>query len=202
MTKNKDLSIEDILSKFLSDINYILETNHLYLAIIILSLHSEHVINKLIKQNFNHDLDNDRTLGQSVKLKFLHGSKIIADSEYKVLNCLRDARNDVVHDLNINLDELDKTLDKAEINYFNDYTKEVMEKIYPKRLKFIHACVAKIFFLISKAYNIPRGLSIGTKEGHYVLVVNGKPISEKDWINMSRDEKDNLEEVFKGELVK
>lgn len=169
----KTYEVVKFLDTFVRGLNFILESKSLFLNIVVLSTYSEYITNQLIKKHFGYGLDDDISLGQSTKLKFLIGGDIIKDSEYKTLDALRQARNLVVHCFSIDQDKLDNILKKVEINYLDGEAKKSLE-FQPIVVRFIHGCIIKIFYLITKFYNIERTLNYAN--GKYQLL---KPDEKK-----------------------
>jgi len=162
---------EDILKSFLNDLNFIYDKQDLKLSIMTLSLYSEYIINRLIKKNFGQKLDDDKDVTHSIKLKFLRGSGIIAQSEYYVLDRLRKFRNELVHKLSIEIKEetLNKILSNVEPNYMDESIKQEFKR-KSKIARFIWASISKIYWLIIKFYN----------EENLILVIrNQKFVLEK-----------------------
>lgn len=143
---------EQILNKFVSDLNSLEASHNSIMDVAVLSVYSEYIVNQLIKKNFGHDLDDDRNLGQSTKLKILHGAKILADSEYEVLNLLRDARNGLMHDIDMDVKKFDEKIAKAKINYGDEESKKLIDSL-PAPIKFKYSCIIKISYLLHKFYD-------------------------------------------------
>jgi hypothetical protein len=165
---------EKFLDSFIKSLNFILDSKNIHLIVVGLSTYSEYITNQLIKKNFRNRLDDDMNLHHSTKLKFLKGGDIIMDSEYKTLDALRRARNLVVHHIFIDQDEWDTILNKVEINYLDEEAKKSLES-QPAQVRFVHGCIIKIFYLISKFYDEER-LILSFRSGKYHLLKpnNGK----------------------------
>ena len=168
----KTYEVEMYLDTFIRGLNFVLKSKNLYLIIVALSTHSEYITNQLIKKHFGNGLDDDISLGQSIKLKFLIGGDIIKDSEYKTLDALRRARNLLVHNIVYDSDKLEDILKKVEINYVNEQIRKSLES-QPILTKSIHGCIIKIFYLITKFYDSPK-LILNFKDKKYELLSSDK----------------------------
>jgi len=145
---------EEVLNSLVKDLNLIYRGQKLRLAVITLSLYSEYIINQLVKRNFKHGLDDDKNATHSIKLKFLSGAKIIEESDYKILNGLREVRNELAHKIpiGINVEKIKKIIDGIEPNYGDDSIKKEF-KNKPASARFVWAVISKVFWLISRFYN-------------------------------------------------
>lgn len=156
MSKIKLYPAEDVINNFVEDINYMLESQNIFLIVIILSTYSEYIINQLIKKHFEKDyidskIEDDRNIGHNAKLKILAGADIIEKSEYETLNALNEARNHIVHNIARDTDKLDNLFEKVKINYGDKGAKKIAEES-PPVTNFIYGCISKVDYLIKKFY--------------------------------------------------
>jgi len=87
-------------------------------------------------------------------LQVLRKLDIIAESEFKTLNALREARNMILHNgVEMDRKKFDKLLDKVELNTQSKEMNKEWKRKVPLNTHFFWACFSKIYYLLQKSQN-------------------------------------------------
>lgn len=145
---------KNIFQDFADDLTFLMEKDHISIIIPSFSMWAEYVVNLLVKQKLGSKLKNDHNFTFSLKLQVLRKLDIIAESEFKTLNALREARNLLLHNgVEMDRKKFDTLLDKVELNtQSKDMNKEWKKKV-PLNTRFFYACFSKIYYLLQKSQN-------------------------------------------------
>ncbi|MEK6888556.1 MAG: hypothetical protein AABW80_00425 [Nanoarchaeota archaeon] len=95
---------KDKLENFMKDIKEANERKDIRKTILLLGIYSEYIVNELLKLKFGYCLD--KGAPAEYKIKILRATKIIEESEYKVLLVLNGVRNRYAPDLEIDLSKI------------------------------------------------------------------------------------------------
>ncbi len=145
----------DNLMKDLKEANERDDTRKIILTI---GIYAEYIVNELLKLKLGYGL-NEMT-SEEYKIKILRATKIIEESEYKVLLVLNGVRNRYAHDLEIDLPKIEEKMRGIEINWKFDNPKKINLSILNEFMdknplfKFQGGCLTKLAHLSKEVAKI------------------------------------------------
>ena len=110
------------LKSFIKDINYVGKIKDTRYNILVLQLYVEHFMNEIISLksgDFSKEVIRER-LTIPIKSKMLLDWKIIGKEEKKIIDVLAKTRNDMVHNLVLDMEKLEKKLKSTNFEFIKD----------------------------------------------------------------------------------
>lgn len=141
------------LKKLFQDLNTINKNKEPRLEILIIQLHMEHFLNELIKIK-SGELPEEiikENLTIPIKTKILQDWKIINEDHKKVIDALAKTRNDLIHNLIIDFEKIEKRLKSVNFDFIRD-EKGKRVKIF-SRLKPYHRLIFSSIAIIGTLYH-------------------------------------------------